>query len=79
MQLQDSSYAGHVELLTIHLIDPHRRVISTRMVPPQRRDWWTDELRETVVVFKGLPPEVFDMIIDVCLPLPFLLINKLLS
>ena len=68
LRLQDPSREGHVELLTIHLIDPRRRIVSTNMVPPQRRDWWADELRETVEVLKGLPPEVFDMIIEVCFP-----------
>ncbi|KAL8715219.1 MAG: hypothetical protein Q9220_001177 [cf. Caloplaca sp. 1 TL-2023] len=64
IRLQDPSCAGSCKILTLHLIDPRRRIISTAMVPQQRRDWWAAELRETVDALRVLPPEVFDMIID---------------
>ncbi|GAQ03931.1 hypothetical protein ALT_1252 [Aspergillus lentulus] len=38
--LVDSSRPGHLRYITIHLVDPHYRICSTRNVPPQQHDWW---------------------------------------
>ncbi|KAJ5812713.1 hypothetical protein N7447_009736 [Penicillium robsamsonii] len=37
--LADRSKRGHRKILALFLIDPHRRVISSANVPPQREDW----------------------------------------
>ncbi|KAJ5356553.1 Protein of unknown function DUF4246 [Penicillium concentricum] len=37
--LADRSKSGHRKILALFLIDPHRRVISSANVPPQREDW----------------------------------------
>ncbi|KAL2861935.1 hypothetical protein BJX68DRAFT_223519 [Aspergillus pseudodeflectus] len=37
--LADSSKPGHRKILALFLVDPHRRVISSANVPPQREDW----------------------------------------
>lgn len=65
--LQDRTQKGHCKFLTLHLIDPRRPIISTAMVPCQRRDWWAEELRRTVGVLSRLPQEIFDRIIEVSL------------
>lgn len=45
-RLQDSSKPGHRRFLVLWLVDPHYRILSTRNVPPQQLDWWTDVLAE---------------------------------
>ncbi|KXG47683.1 Protein of unknown function DUF4246 [Penicillium griseofulvum] len=37
--LADRSKSGHRKILALFLINPHRRVISSANVPPQREDW----------------------------------------
>ena len=61
--LADPSKPGHVRLLTLHLIDPNRRAMSTAMVPCQRRDWWAREMRSTCPRFWRLPTEVWENIV----------------
>ncbi|CAI7595234.1 unnamed protein product [Penicillium pancosmium] len=43
--LEDRSKPGHRKILALFLVDPHRRVISSANVPPQREDW--KECKET--------------------------------
>ena len=61
--LADASKPGHCRLLTLHLLDPNRRNMSTAMVPCQRRDWWAREIRQRSPRMRRLPTEVFDNII----------------
>lgn len=63
-ELKDPSKPGHVKLLTIHLIDPNRRMMSTAMVPPQQKDWWADEIRRHNARIYRLPTEVWKKIVD---------------
>lgn len=37
--LADRSKRGHRKILALFLVDPHRRIISSANVPPQREDW----------------------------------------
>ncbi len=59
----DPSRPGHLRMLTLHLIDPNRRAMSTAMVPCQRRDWWAREVRSTCPTFWRLPTEVWDRVV----------------
>ena len=61
--LKDPSKPGHIKLLTMHLIDPNRRAMSTAMVPPQQKDWWADEVRRQNARFYRLPIEVWERIV----------------
>lgn len=61
-KLADDSRPGHQKILAMFLVDPHIRVLSTSVVPPQRKDWWAREVRK-VSPLSGLPAEIFDMII----------------
>lgn len=61
-KLADNSRPGHRKILAMFLVDPHIRVLSTSIVPPQRKDWWAREVRK-VSPFSGLPGEIFDIII----------------
>ncbi|KAL8874896.1 MAG: hypothetical protein Q9198_006673, partial [Flavoplaca austrocitrina] len=63
VKLRDPGKAGHLKLFIVHLIDPNRRIMSTSMVPCQRRDWWAREIRQKVPVMRRLPLEIFDNII----------------
>lgn len=62
-KLADNSRPGHRKILAMFLVDPHIRVLSTSVVPPQRRDWWAREVRK-VSPLSGLPAEIFNLITD---------------
>ena len=62
--LDDASKPGHLRLLTLYLLDPNRRIMSTAMVPCQRRDWWSQEVRRQSPSLWRLPVEVWDKIVD---------------
>lgn len=61
--LADPTKPGHRKLLAMFLVDPHIRILSTANVPPQRRDWWAEDVRK-IERFDALPRELFDRIID---------------
>ncbi|KAF4426846.1 hypothetical protein CGCF413_v000945 [Colletotrichum fructicola] len=42
-ELLDRSRPGRRRCLTMHLVDPHYRICSTRNVPPQQHEWWVEE------------------------------------
>lgn len=50
-------------MLTLHLIDPNRRLMSTAMVPCQRRDWWAQSIRFACPALWRLPPEIFEHVV----------------
>ncbi|KAI0116506.1 hypothetical protein GGR51DRAFT_546020 [Nemania sp. FL0031] len=62
-ELADKSRSGHRKILAMFLVDPNFRVLSTSVVPPQRKDWWAREVRK-VSPLSGLPAEIFDLIIE---------------
>lgn len=64
-ELSNKSQAGHVKLVVLHLVDPNRRMMSTAMVPCQRRDWWAQEIRAGHTTrFSQLPSEVWQRIVE---------------
>ncbi|THV75783.1 hypothetical protein D6D29_08626 [Aureobasidium pullulans] len=59
IQLLDPTVSGHCKFISLHLVDPHYRICSTRNVPPQRHDWWVEEAIEATGAAKHrLPPEL---------------------
>jgi hypothetical protein len=59
IQLLDPTVSGHCKFISLHLVDPHYRICSTRNVPPQRHDWWVEEaINATGAAKYGLPPEL---------------------
>ncbi|OMP86937.1 hypothetical protein BK809_0000613 [Diplodia seriata] len=58
--LQDQSRPGHRKILALFLVDPHQRIISTANVPPQRHDWWAEEVVNGRI--GELPDELTEMI-----------------
>ena len=65
IKLRHPGKAGHLKMFMVHLIDPNRRIMSTSMVPCQRRDWWARDIRQKVPAMRRLPVEIFDHIVDV--------------
>jgi len=68
--LEDRTRPGHRKILAMFLVDPHVSVLSTANVPPQRKDWWAEEVRK-IEPFRRLSMEIFDMIIDAVEGFPF--------
>ncbi|CAK7225274.1 hypothetical protein SBRCBS47491_005831 [Sporothrix bragantina] len=63
-ELQDATKPGHRKILAMFLVDPHRRVLSSANVPPQRKDWWSEHVHETPTALSRLPNELFSHVID---------------
>jgi len=59
-ELQDETRPGHRKILAMFLVNPHRPILSSAHVPPQRRDWWADEVRKSGAL-SVLPNEIIDM------------------
>jgi hypothetical protein len=62
-RLKDETKPGHRKILAMFLVDPHIRVLSTANVPPQQKDWWSEEVRK-VAPLADMPQEIFDKIIE---------------
>jgi len=43
-RLQDPTREGHWKIVTISLVDPNIKVLSTAKVPCQRKDWYLDHI-----------------------------------
>lgn len=63
-ELADKREAGYAKILTLHLVDPNRRTISTSRVPPQNRKWWAREVRRRDAILWRLPNEIWARILD---------------
>ncbi|SPO01603.1 uncharacterized protein DNG_04276 [Cephalotrichum gorgonifer] len=61
--LQDPTKTGHRKILAMFLIDPDRRVHSSSTVPPQRMDWWGEEINLHQLL-SSFPREISDQILD---------------
>ncbi|KAF5334509.1 hypothetical protein D9611_013772 [Ephemerocybe angulata] len=63
-ELADTTKPGHRKILALFLVDPYTSVISTADVPPQRLDWWAEEVNSATGndpqanVFAKLPNEL---------------------
>jgi hypothetical protein len=66
MSLSDPTKSGHFRMLFVYLVDPHYRISSTAIVPPQQHEWWADAVLDKLL-FTGptrakIPLEIRDMI-----------------
>ncbi|KAJ1878398.1 hypothetical protein LPJ57_003436 [Coemansia sp. RSA 486] len=48
--------------LTIYFVDPSVRIVSTAIVPPQQKDWWTKAASPVPLLVSVLPLEIYGMI-----------------
>ncbi|KAL2139687.1 hypothetical protein VTI28DRAFT_4857 [Corynascus sepedonium] len=62
-ELRDKTQPGHRKILAMFLVNPHRPVLSSAHVPPQRRDWWAQEVRRDGAL-RALPNEVVNMVVN---------------
>ena len=63
-KLVDPTKRGHRKILALFLVDPNIRIISTANVPCQRRDWWSQTVRDDKGGISTLPIELQDTIFD---------------
>lgn len=45
--LLDTTRPGHRKILALFLVDPGLRIISSTNVPPQQREWWSEEIAKS--------------------------------
>ena len=62
-KLEDASKPGHRKILALFLVDPHCHIISTANVPPQQKDWWSPEIRDSEKLAR-MPKEIVDQIVE---------------
>ncbi|KAJ2232975.1 hypothetical protein IWW45_004549 [Coemansia sp. RSA 485] len=61
---QDRHYSsGSIKRLKMHFIDPAVRIVSTAIVPPQQKDWWTKTVSSVPSRVSTLPLEVQEMVL----------------
>ncbi|EHK50299.1 conserved hypothetical protein [Trichoderma atroviride IMI 206040] len=63
IKLKDPSKPGTRHLISLRLVDPSMRIISTANVPPQQRNWWLDAVSRQPLYSDGstlanLPPDL---------------------
>ncbi|KAJ2587212.1 hypothetical protein H4R99_008229, partial [Coemansia sp. RSA 1722] len=70
---QDRHYGdGSIKRLKMYFVDPSVRIVSTAIVPPQQKDWWTKTVSSVPSRVSMLPLEVQDMIFNhVDIPMSF--------
>lgn len=59
--LIDKTKPGHRRFVVLWLVDPHYRTLSTANVPPQQREWWSEQAQR---VPWNLPAELTKMVVD---------------
>jgi hypothetical protein len=53
-ELANKSKPGHRKILALFLVDPNIRIISTANVPPQQKDWWSEEVDRLTIGSKAI-------------------------
>lgn len=75
-QLKRPNKPGSLQLLQIHLVDPHYIVCSTQFVPPQSLEWWKEAIDyERICLENQIPLELSEIIIE-NLFIPEIWLNK---
>lgn len=68
MRLSNPACKGHVRFVSICLVDPHYRLCSTRNVPIQQPEVWSEQVT-VILQQRGLPAELCAWIIQDCVSL----------
>ncbi|KAJ2705922.1 hypothetical protein FB645_002009 [Coemansia sp. IMI 203386] len=55
-------YSANLKRLTIYFVDPSVRIVSTSIVPPQQKEWWTKTVSSVPSRVSKLPMEIQDMV-----------------
>ncbi|KAM0460202.1 hypothetical protein ACHAPV_004991 [Trichoderma viride] len=69
-RLKDPTRPGHRKILALFLVDPAIPVISTAIVPPQQREWWSRESGAEQALADRLPNELAHAILENAIGLP---------
>ncbi|KAJ5579988.1 uncharacterized protein N7459_005973 [Penicillium hispanicum] len=59
--LADRSKPGHRKILALFLVVPHRRIVSSANVPPQREDWTPEDPERQDGVTEDIPSSLMTM------------------
>lgn len=59
-KLEDPLLPGHRKILALFLIDPHCRITN---VPPEQKDWWGPEIRNSERLAR-LPKEMVNQVVE---------------
>ena len=59
-ELKDRTKSGHRKVLALFLVDPHVRIPSTSIIPPQQREWWDEGLAAQVMGSEELARDFFE-------------------
>jgi hypothetical protein len=66
--LENPTKKGHRKILALFLVDPGLRIISTANVPPQQKEWWSEEvdrqMKESGKAMGKLSNELKDKVFD---------------
>ncbi|AEO69667.1 uncharacterized protein THITE_2091161 [Thermothielavioides terrestris NRRL 8126] len=64
--LRDRTKPGHHRVITLWLVDPHQRIISTANVPPQRFDWWAEAIFGSgpSATLGDMAPDLFQLLLE---------------
>ncbi|MBE3048857.1 DUF4246 family protein, partial [Candidatus Bathyarchaeota archaeon] len=62
-ELEDKTKPGYQMFITLWLVDPSTRILSTANVPPQQGDWWLERIFGSAEASGELvPPEILQLI-----------------
>jgi hypothetical protein len=61
-ELVDKNKPGHRKIVALFLVDPAVRRPSTKIVPPQQKEWRTTDIGANPVLKSAFPPEVMRII-----------------
>ena len=62
--LVDRTKPGHRKILSLFLVDPHLKILSTENVPCQERDWWRNYIAQLPTCLDQLPLELQEAVFD---------------
>ncbi|KAJ2596368.1 hypothetical protein GGF40_001040 [Coemansia sp. RSA 1286] len=55
-------YSANLKKLAMYFVDPSVRIVSTSIVPPQQKDWWTKTVSSVPSRISKLPMELQNMV-----------------
>lgn len=61
-ELIDATKPGWRRFVALWLVDPKSSVLSTRVIPPQRYDWWLEAVEQSTNMDERLPAQLTEMV-----------------
>lgn len=63
-RLVNPNQPGHRRFITLWLVDPTQRIISTANVPPQQRSWWAESVLRDKTKAQTLSKRPSDLLVS---------------